>query len=134
MKKVVFILIALQFALYSCKKQDEEQKGENHCIYGKWKLFKTADAEGGGYVDNNYESYLYLNEDFTYKETYGNIIITGNLVLINDTIKLTQHYSSNNNGYDNTTITYKYRLYDNKLKLNVIEPLVWTSALLYERD
>jgi len=133
MKKIVFILIAIQIALSSCKKQNEEKQKENRCVYGKWKLIKTADAEGGGYVDYNYESYLYLNEDFTYKANDENLITTGNFIIINDTLKLTQLYSSHNNINDTTTI-YKYKLYDDKLKLLVVEPLVWTSALLYKRD
>lgn len=133
MKKIFFILIALQFALSSCKKQNDEQQNENRCIYDKWKLIKIADAEGGGYVDYNYESYLYLNDDFTYKAIDDNLITTGNFILINDTLKLTQLYSSHNNINDTTTI-YKYKLYDNKLKLLVVEPLIWTSTLIYKRD
>ena len=134
MKKIVFILIAIQIALSSCKKQNEEKQKENRCVYGKWKLIKTTDAEGGEYdVDHNYENYLYLNDDFTYKTINDNFITTGNFFLINDTLKFTLLYSNQNGFIDSTTI-YKYRIYDNKLQLNLVEPFSWTSSLLYKRE
>ena len=121
MKKVVFILIALQFALYSCKKQDEEQKIENHCVYDKWKLHKISyggwcgtgsDDSQPGIVD--YNEYLLLEDNFQFSKFTDADTIEGTFLIINDSIFF---------DYNNLTDKFIYEIDDEgELVLRVIPP------------
>ena len=121
MKKVVFILIALQFALYSCKKQDEEQKSQNHCIYDKWKLHRISyggwcgsgsDDSQPGIVD--YDEFLWLGDDFRFKKITDTDTTEGAFSIINDSLFF---------DYYNTVDKYIYNIDDEgELVLRVIPP------------